>query len=442
MLTFKQFLEEKYSNSEEIDEANLGSHPDNYPAGSVVRVNKGIQFDTYKSGDILKVDFISNNPKKDRKIIDVVSAKVNPANILFIGFTDEKGKSFQVKISKSNADQYFVKGSRSKGGTVSSVIFSNKQLSPQNLGFSKEKITASQIIERFKKNDVLTKEQTEFLSGLLIAANKKGNTITVSIPEEYQSEINIIAKDFGELICGVWITKNFSGIKQIEFPKEPNFGLVDIFGIEGKKLIPFSIKSAGGSKVTIGNILNAIDDMIKNSEASIGIDISFTPQEESDIQIMKKIISLPMKDGMIEGHKLLKTKAIKELSKVIGVSVDKINNKVIDEWLDTNSNKKIIRLLDPFFKAAGSVPLKVEREKNRLVISPLGESLKRLLNQNESILKTLNKLANLIEVTQLNINISPTTMTISVHPFIDSSFRFAWAGYSGGNKIGFEKTKG
>mgnify|MGYP003344590853 FL=1 len=82
MLTFKQFLEEKYSNSEEIDEANLGSHPDNYPAGSVVRVNKGIQFDTYKSGDILKVDFISNNPKKDRKIIDVVSAKVNPANIL------------------------------------------------------------------------------------------------------------------------------------------------------------------------------------------------------------------------------------------------------------------------------------------------------------------------------------------------------------------------
>lgn len=439
MLSFNNFIRLS-KETDEISEANLGSHPDNYPPGALVRLNKNLSIGPYEEGEIFSILFISS--KQDEKIEDIYIIGTKISNPIWIGLTDSSGKSFQIKISKSSADNYFLKGTRSRGGEKTSVIFANKELTPDSLGFSGKSLNIDEILTELENNKKLKQDEKDFLISLLEAVNSNGNSFDIDVPNKFLTELATISKDFGEIISAVWLLNN-SESTEIIFPEISNLPFIDLYGVDGKTLIPYSVKSEGGSKVSIGNILNSIDDVIKNPEKATGVDLSFNEEELFAIDIMKKIISLPMKDGMIEGHRILDTPAINELSNVIGVSKENITSSIIDKWLNNKTSQELKDKLSAFYTKAASRPtdkmFETDRDKNRLIVGPLGESLKREMNNRSFLLNTLNRLANLVEATQVNISIKPKTITLNQTKFVDAKFKFGWAGYSGGNKLGFTK---
>jgi len=443
MLSFKKFkaiLQE----AEELEEANLGSHPDNYPEGSVVRLNKPFVIGPYKEGTLFTVLFIG--PEKDKNITQVYPTKVSTTKKpVWIGLQDESGDKFQVMLSKSLADSYFLKGSKTRGGETTSVIFANKELTPDSLGFADKTLTSDGIISLLETNKKLKPEEKKFLVYLAKTVNGKGSSFFITVPEKFLSELNVISKDFGEILSAIWLLNNETGLTKIKFPDISNLPFIDLYGVSKKTLEPYSVKSEGGSKVSIGNILDSIDDVIKNPTKATGIELNFTTEESEIISSLRKIISLSMKDGMIEGHRILQTDAIKELSKVMNVPVAKITNKKIDEWAKNKTAQQLKKQLSTFYTKANSRPtekmFESGREPNRLIVGPLGESLRRELNIRKPYLDVLNKIANLVEASQVNISIKPKTITFSLAKFRDAKFVFGWAGYSGGNKLGFIKTK-
>jgi hypothetical protein len=437
MLSFKRFLEEQ-----NVQEANLGTHPDNYPAGSIVSLNRGKVIGPYKEKDIFTVNSISSTPNK-RKLPVYNVTTGSSKNIIYVTLTDIHNKQFVVQISKSAADSYFLKGSRSRAGANTNVIFTNKELAPTALGLGDKKLNKKQIISALQSNLKYDKETNNFLLGLAQTVNAKGSNFEVNIPEKFVSELNVVSKDYGELLSAIWVLNNVPGISSIVFPKSSNAALVDFYANEGTTPHPYSIKSEGGSKVTIGNILNGIKDMFDDPEAGKLVKNSFNKQELKYIDMLNTIIDLPMRSGMIEGHKLLNTDGINALAQAMNMSTQDVTNETINEWLKTKTGKQIKQKLEKFYAAVGSRPLdkmfESERDKNRLVIGPLGESLKRILNKNEAAVNTLIKMANLLKTTQVNISISPKKISFSIAKFSESKFKFDWAGYSGGNKLGFIK---
>ena len=106
-------------------------------------------------------------------------------------------------------------------------------------------------------------------------------------------------------------------------------------------------------------------------------------------------------------------------------------------------------LLEPVWKAAGSTP-KLQESLDRIktpagfkkyshfiAISPMGEAIAKNLNQDAAIKEEFNRLARALTVVQCDINVKKRLLTFKVSKFSEASFKFAWPGLLGGNKMGF-----
>ena len=51
--------------------------------------------------------------------------------------------------------------------------------------------------------------------------------------------------------------------------------------------------------------------------------------------------------------------------------------------------------------------------------------------------ESLTRIARQVALIQINVNVKTKTMTFASNYFKKADFKFAWAGYSGGNTLGF-----
>lgn len=419
MLTLKQF----------ISEANLGNSPDNYPPGSLILLNKNKQIGNYPAHTEFKVVEISNEIRKfDYDLIAGSTTK----NILYITLSDTSNREFTIRISKSNANAYFLKGK--KQNSTDKILFTNKALTPDNLHMSGLTMDYDSIITHLESSLKFQPDVTRGLIDLAKSSYTSGTTIQIDTSMFSTDDLPVIAKDFGEIMSAIWIMKNLH-FKTISFPNSSNQPLIDFYGNRFNVPYPFSVKSGSGSKVTIQNILNAIEN--KN----VQFDSIFNAREMECFLVLQKITELPMREGMIEAHKILHTPGIKELANIMECDVSSITNISINLWLETKSGDELKIILNDFYKKLGSYPsdqMFNNREKNRLVVGPLGESLHKLLNSMNDMQHVLNTLARLVTTIQINITIKAKSVTFKYSKFKESKFKFGWAGYSGGNKLGFK----
>jgi len=319
-------------------------------------------------------------------------------------------------------------------GKTGGLLFNNKDLSPDNLGFAGQTHTASSIMKKLKV--VLYKNYDKAIADQLMdmanaAATGRNNS---GIKNTFSTkDLAKVSADYGEILSALFAMKRLR-FKQSFFPLASNEPLIDFYGIRFGVRYPISVKSGGGGKVTIQNIINAIENRAKKASAA---DIS----KEPSLNVFKLVKTLPMKEQMIELHKYRDTDSIKQLAKIMGTSVKNVNLKTLKAYTDSKTNAELITELKPFWK---TLNMKLEdktlqgADKLRLVISPLGESIWKILNADKEIKESLTRVARQVTLIQVNVDVRKSGITFQNNYFKDAEFEFGWAGYAAGNKLGFK----
>ena len=241
-----------------------------------------------------------------------------------------------------------------------------------------------------------------------------------------------ISADFGEIMSAVWAITNFR-FSAAFFPSASNEKLIDFYGVRLGINYPISVKSGGGGKVTIQNIITAIKNRAKT--ANINHD------EEKSLAIFRIVNDYPMREQMVLLHIFMKTPAIKKLAAIMKVDFESMTLSSIKNFIENKTNEELIQLLKPFWKILNTNltdRILYGNDKVRLIISPLGENIWKTLNEDKEIKESLTSIARQVMLIQVNVDVNKRSIKFSSNRFKDAIFSFGWAGYTAGNKLGFK----
>ncbi len=341
---------------------------------------------------------------------------------------------------KNGAMIYWVNNGQKRRESQAGTHFQTKELTPANInkrlltGRELSKGDMRAIIEASLKRKTGKKNLNELMR-LLDACDTTESRISIS-PDFNTTDIKIVSKDFGELMSAMWIMNH--GYNKVLFPPSDVQPLVDFtaYGSNGKTA-KISVKSGTGSKVTITNITDSIENEAKENIDDYKRDPAF--------EVFDIVKNYTMKEGILELHKKMMTPSIEKLREIMKASsVDSITLQSLQNWLRDIPGKSLKIILDPFYKVNvyGVMTDKswdsIDRDKMRAILSPLGESMVRMLNDDPKTKKILNNLANKMKVKQLDVKMLKKSITFQIRDFADMHFKFSWAGYNSGNKLGFK----
>lgn len=141
---------------------------------------------------------------------------------------------------------------------------------------------------------------------------------------------------------------------------------------------------------------------------------------------------------MIKLHQEMETPAIIKLGEVMDQDWKTLDLQSVAEWAENTPD--LVERLQPFWDILGMklTDRIINRpDKKRLIISPLGESIWKILNESDELQSSLTNLARQVMLVQANVNVRKKYMEFKHNYFKDASFQFGWAGYAAGNKLGF-----
>lgn len=313
-------------------------------------------------------------------------------------------------------------------------LFGNKELTPDSLGLAGKDLNTNQIISTIESSlrNKFPSDVVKDLVDMAQAARTKNPKIAFS--NQFSSkDLAKVSADYGEILSAIWAQSNL-GFKSTFFPSASNEKLIDFYGVRFGIRYPISVKSGGGGKVTIQNIIDAINNRTKSATSS---DMT----KEPSLAIFKIVNELPMKDQMIELHKYMDTEAIRSLASIMDVRVANINLNSILNFIEKFDQKQLSTVLDPFWRIQNTVltdRIKEGDDKLRLIISPLGESIWKILNNDKNIQDSLTRVARQVTLIQVNVDVTKSQIIFKNNYFKDADFQFGWAGYAAKNKLGFK----
>lgn len=365
----------------------------------------------------------------------------------------------------------------------------NKELTPANLGVEKGKLYSlvqlySTILKKINSSPKESKIALfeKYLKQILritcgIKINNYIFPIALELKDISQRDIDIMNKDFGEIICALSVLKQNSG-SLVEFPsineKVVDFNLFVNGNIANK--IGYSVKNHGKSK---GTAMSSIPDMIAFYKSTTKI-------MPKDFDMFEKYINL-ICFGTNQNKNLTPIKifdcanafAANNSSSILASALNELKTifNVNDTNFDTFKTKintiqnnddelKIVvkKLLDNFYKNSsynlgdskyntidGIIGL-IKDKKYGLIVQPIGALLTRELNKLESITNCLSAVLNCQEnLVQIETSISVDKNGNLVYnipqqrTFTKNKFKFDYNGMrndSGSNRlIGYKMVK-
>jgi len=321
--------------------------------------------------------------------------------------------------------------------TSSDKKFGGKELTPEDLGFAGSRMNANEILS-ILQNSLQEKypDHAEALLNIAKLSTTKSNTISlanIDLSVFTTSDLATISKNYGEVLAAIWSHSNM-GFANAYFPKASNAALIDFYGERLNIDYPISVKSGGGGKVTIQNIIDALDDKIREGKVN--------PAEQKSYIVFKTVNENNAKNGIIKLHSYFDTGPLQSLSKISGISREDMSQDAIADWLNSFENKEDLKqVLAPFhatMKTKLTDAIWERDDRVRYVVSPLGEWIWKYLNMNEEIQQSLQDLARKLSVIQVNIDVKNRAMLFQKTSFKKANFEFGWAGYAAGNKLGFK----
>jgi hypothetical protein len=312
-------------------------------------------------------------------------------------------------------------------------LFNNKDLNPDNLGLAGQTVNTAGI-KRIVLPILKSKYDPEVvndLSSLMDQASTTKNTISVST-NFTTKDLAKVSADFGEILAAIWAMKSLR-FKEAFFPVASNEKLIDFYGTRLGIQYPISVKSGGGGKVTVQNIIDAIKRRAKTADAD--------HSSEKALVIFNIVNDNPAKEQMIKLHQYMQTDAIKILGDIIGQPYQNITVDVYKTWAENKSQEELVKALEPFWSHLNmklTDKVKYGTDIVRLVISPLGESIWKILNKDKDIKSSLVNIARQVSLIQVNVDVTTRSLKFQSNFFRDAEFEFGWAGYAAGNKLGFK----
>ena len=361
------------------------------------------------------------------------------------------GKTVKYLVPKGTVTPYVNATAASTGKT-----FKTKELSPDGFGLagktfnSKQdliKATAASVDERYGDKPEVAVPLKAILQDAAIA---KGAMIDLSDGLVFgTSDLSTISKDYGEILAAIWSFDNLD-FERVEFPVASNHKLIDFYGLRsaleggGFDETPVSVKSGDtGGKVNIKNIIDALERQ--------DLEVDMNAQYAKEVFESAK---LPMKRQMVKLHQLVNdgkgTKIIQNLSKITKIPVESMDKDNLTAWAEEAfKNGTLVDLIDKKWYSTltrGKLTKKSIRKRAfvdgqdpvRSIISPLAENIYPILNEDPKMKASLTSLARQVILLQTNVNVRKAKMTFRADKFSEAEFEFDWAGYSGGNKLGFK----
>lgn len=356
--------------------------------------------------------------------------------------------TYELKLKQSipgaNAGDkiYFVVTVRSSG------VLSNKELTPDKLQLTGKDISKTSLINEAKTSINRSKAPDNiksFLKSLIEASTSSTGIINSEHLESISdSDINIIAKDFGEITGAIWFMNQYQKKStSVNYPTDIANPLVDYYVKVGNLKIAISAKANAGAPPSI----NAIADILKP--------VRYTEQNKENAR--KAIIAISERstvDGIVEASKNVNTEGYKWLKKNLFKNMDFSASQCESVLANLKSAEEALSLLDPYYKAIGRSASKDittrifanRAKRSGLIISPLGYHLVDVLNSSPVYKEVLNDAAKSIMVSQLYMTINKSTKSVKyqVKEFAASSFKFEYNANAGNpslKKISFKMEK-
>lgn len=394
-----------------------------------------------RGGQHLRINYAGDAADLLNKILPC-SVKATDVSISGTYTTQEVTIKKDIDGAKTGDKIYLVVAVSSKG------VLKTKQLVPDKLGFAGEQVSKTSFLatvtKGIEKSDVPDNIKA-FLYELMDASGKSsGQIVSKHIDAISDTDIKIIAKDFGEISGAWWFMTQFNKkVTAISYPVESNAALVDYYAHVGKTKIAVSAKANEGAPPSI----NAISDILRTMKYT-------EPPKEASRKAVIAISDNSVVNGIVEASKNLSHPGYVWLKKNLFKNKDFTAEDCETALAGYKTPAEILKQLEPFYKLigrSGSADIAkriVDTKAKRwgLIISPLGYSLVDILNKNETYLSVLNDAANTILVSQIYVKINKTGKTVSynVKEFSTSAFKFEYnanAGQPGLKKISFKMNK-
>jgi hypothetical protein len=258
-------------------------------------------------------------------------------------------------------------------------------------------------------------------------SDKTKKLITGILP----GDIDIIGKDFGEILGAILMAAEVDIKKGVEFPSAANNPLVDFYVDD----YGISSKYKQGAAATLSSIISGVDESTLSSKAEKAVYTLFSSAFEKGVS-----------DSYLEIAKKVNPPALKALSDALGVSKDKITldaivgfitkaaGKLSGEKEDTKADGKIKKALGAFFTAANSQPqfpirwqsFSSPQKVYGIVIGPLAKASADAMNANSSYQSGLKTIISKMEVKQLymDVSIKSNVITFKLKSFSDPNANF------------------
>lgn len=360
------------------------------------------------------------------------------------------------------------------GGTTS------KEFTPDKLGLTDIKFSSADAMI----STVYQKIQSVYGGDKFYAVRKYiyacmnsmlGTSITESFTKTYaltnvepisETDINILSKNFGEVLGAIYILKTNKKAKYVEFPTDISQGLYDFLMVENTGITNyFSSKSKGGSSTSIGNVnfvLNNFSDtnvMLKNNKHEVDVIRSLMNNKKEGITTILNI------QNFFENHLASKKNEIlKKINQISTYKINSLSQEDLTKWFDgmlkkTDKDTFISTMNEIYNTTLGDMGKAKKADIETLkqiyefgdgskfghgyLLYPMGSYIASYLNNTGNYRNVLNVILNFATfVHTVYMDMSIDSVKISISSFKSQSFRFSYNAatkYPGNRPIGFIK---
>ncbi len=320
-----------------------------------------------------------------------------------------------------------------------------KELTPEKIGVATGKeVTRNEfkkkVIQGIDKLNVSIPVK-EFMKDLMDSAEDKSGRIKSEHLEQISdSDINVIAKDFGEVSGAWWYLSVYDkSAKGILYPTQSNLRLIDYYATyKNEPNVAISAKAGKGAPPSIDAIAEVLEK------------INYTDRKKNTAKdLITAIRNNSVVDGIVKGSAVVMTPGWNMLVKMMGSN---ITPDTIEKYLQAfQTPDQVLLALDPLYKtmnrtASLDITTRIfnsDKKRNGLILSPLAYHLVDIMNKDSTLVNVLNEATKQINVSQLYINIYKSQKLVKYHinEFKDINFKFEYngnAGMPGLKKISFK----
>ena len=305
-------------------------------------------------------------------------------------------------------------------GKSNNGILKTKQLSPNALGFAGKTYNAKQLynelIKSLEKIDIRVRP---VIKNLIDASNT--NKLKVNIENVTSADINIIAKDYGELIGALWALKfKYKDTVSVTFPEASNAALVDYYLTKKDGgIINISAKAGQGAAPSLTAVSGVIEEGL--------IEVKSAEKEQKEFILdVKKTSGM---DAIVKFSKKFKTPGYNEIVKCGG---DIRSHQTLEKQISSMTYDEVVSQFGSVWDVMNRRPNEVNArklfdsngKKAGVLLSPLGYHLIDSVNSHNDYVRFLNKSLNSLATQQLYLDIGQNSIKYTVREFKDSKFKY------------------